>query len=62
MVTPFYTFSAAAHTANAAGVVAANRARLTRAMEAEGFANYEREWWHFSYEVPHPVRFDVVIR
>jgi D-alanyl-D-alanine dipeptidase len=24
-----------------------NRMRLVRAMEAEGFANFEKEWWHF---------------
>ena len=26
----------------------ANRKRLLRAMRAEGFRNYKREWWHFS--------------
>ncbi len=26
----------------------ANRKRLLRAMQAEGFRNYKREWWHFS--------------
>jgi D-alanyl-D-alanine dipeptidase len=31
-------------------------------MEAEGFSNYEKEWWHFSYDVPDPMRFDIVIR
>lgn len=25
-----------------------NRRRLLRAMQAEGFRNYKREWWHFS--------------
>lgn len=25
----------------------ANRARLKRLMEAQGFANYSREWWHY---------------
>ena len=62
MGTPFDTFSAAAHTANASGAVAANRRRLQTVMEAEGFANYDPEWWHFSYPLPGPVvRFDVVI-
>lgn len=28
----------------------ANRATLTRAMEAEGFAGYRAEWWHFRHE------------
>jgi D-alanyl-D-alanine dipeptidase len=62
MGTPFDTFSPAAHTANASGQVAANRQLLRQAMEAEDFANYEKEWWHFSYEVPDPMRFDIVIR
>jgi D-alanyl-D-alanine dipeptidase len=25
-----------------------NRRLLTRVMAAEGFENYEKEWWHFS--------------
>ena len=62
MGTPFDTFSAAAHTANAIGEVAANRTLLVRLMQTEGFTNYEKEWWHFSYEVPDPLRFDLVIR
>ena len=31
-------------------------------MERQGFVNYEKEWWHFSYTVNNPVRFDRVIR
>src|SRR2546423_1888100 len=44
MGTPFDTFSAAAHTANAAGEAAVNRQRLKTAMEKEGFVNYDQEW------------------
>lgn len=62
MGTPYDTFSAAAHTANASGVVAQNRATLVRLLRAEGFTNYDKEWWHFSYEAPDPRRFDLVIR
>lgn len=62
MGTPFDTFSAAAHTANASGQVALNRQKLKAAMEREGFANYEQEWWHFSFSVNDPLRFDKVIR
>ena len=58
MGTPFDTFAAAAHTANATGVAAANRQRLKAAMESEGFVNYDQEWWHFSYDLPNPLRFD----
>ena len=62
MGTPFDTFSAAAHTANASGEAGANRQRLKAAMEREGFANYDQEWWHFSFNVPNPLRFDRPIR
>lgn len=62
MGTPFDTFSAAAHTANATGIVATNRQMLKAAMEREGFVNYDQEWWHFSFNVPNPVRFDRPIR
>ncbi len=62
MGAPFDEFSERAHTANASGEVAANRQRLRRVMEAEGFANYPKEWWHYSFDVPNPVRFDVVVR
>jgi D-alanyl-D-alanine dipeptidase len=61
MGTPFDTFSADAHTANATGLAAANRARLNAAMSAEGFTNYDREWWHFTFQVPHELRFDLPI-
>lgn len=62
MGTPFDTFSAAAHTANATGIAATNRGKLKAAMEREGFVNYDQEWWHFSFEVPNPLRFDRPIR
>ena len=62
MGTAFDTFSAAAHTDNATGVFAANRQRLRRAMEARGFRNLAEEWWHYSFDVPDPLRFDLVIR
>ena len=62
MGTAFDAFTTAAHTANATGDVLANRLRLQRAMESEGFAAYDQEWWHFSYSVAAPTRFDVVIR
>jgi D-alanyl-D-alanine dipeptidase len=62
MGTAFDTFAPAAHTANATGAVAANRQRLVGAMAAAGFANLAEEWWHFSYPVPDPLRFDLVIR
>jgi D-alanyl-D-alanine dipeptidase len=62
MGTPFDTFSAAAHTANASGEAAANREKLRSAMERQGFVNYDQEWWHFSFNLPNPLRFDRSIR
>ncbi len=62
MGTPFDTFSAAAHTANAEGRTLGYRQMLVRAMEAEGFKNYDKEWWHFSYEVEGARPFDVPIQ
>jgi D-alanyl-D-alanine dipeptidase len=62
MGTPFDTFSEAAHTANATGTARANRDRLVRAMEREGWTNYAQEWWHFTFKVPDPVAFDRVIQ
>ena len=47
MGTAYDTFSEAAHTANATGAVRDNRQKLVAAMAAEGFANYDKEWWHF---------------
>jgi len=62
MGTPFDTFTLEAHTANAEGRVQRYRQILVRAMESEGFQNYEKEWWHFSYPVEGAVAFDMVIR
>jgi zinc D-Ala-D-Ala dipeptidase len=61
MGTPFDTFSEAAHPASASGAVLANRQRLAKAMMAEGFTPYEKEWWHFSFTVELPRRFDLPI-
>lgn len=62
MGTPFDTFSSAAHTMNASGAALARRLRLKALMEAEGFVNYDQEWWHYTFAVPNPLRFDRVIR
>ncbi|HEU0012363.1 MAG TPA: M15 family metallopeptidase [Longimicrobium sp.] len=61
MGTPYDTFSEAAHTANATGAVMENRLRLLRAMEAEGFSNYDKEWWHFRLPGD-PAALDVPLR
>jgi zinc D-Ala-D-Ala dipeptidase len=62
MGTPFDTFAPEAHTANAEGRVQRYRQILVRMMESEGFQNYEKEWWHFSYPLDEAVAFDRVIR
>lgn len=62
MGTPFDYFGLAAHTNTARGVIAKNRQLLKTVMERQGFSYYESEWWHFSYPVENPLRFDVVVR
>ena len=62
MGTLFDTFTEAAHTANAEGRVRRYRQILVRAMESEGFQNYENEWWHFSHAVLGAQPFDLPIR
>lgn len=59
MGTPFDEFSARAHTANASGAQAVNRRILGDAMRRGGFVNYVDEWWHFSFDVPDPMPFDL---
>ncbi|MEO0603211.1 MAG: M15 family metallopeptidase, partial [Myxococcota bacterium] len=43
------TLSEASHTWKAKGDALANRLVLREAMHAEGFKNYFREWWHYTY-------------
>jgi len=62
MGTGFDTFNDSAHTANAEGRARSYRQLLVRAMESEGFKNYDQEWWHFSFEVPDPQPYDVPVR
>jgi D-alanyl-D-alanine dipeptidase len=61
MGTPFDFFSPAAWTRNASGIILKNRLLLKKVMERQGFANYEKEWWHYTYTVANPLRFDRVI-
>ena len=61
MGTPYDTFTEDAHTMNAAGEILERRMLLKEALEAVGFRNYEKEWWHYSYPVEEAVAFDVVI-
>lgn len=50
MGTGFDCFNARANTADptVTGTQAHNRAVLVKAMEGAGFANYPKEWWHFT--------------
>ena len=51
MGTGFDCFDERAHPDNPTinATAKANRQRLTRAMEKEGFSGYSKEWWHFTY-------------
>jgi D-alanyl-D-alanine dipeptidase len=49
MGTPYDSFSPRSATTAAGGRALRNRLKLRRAMEAAGFANYRREWWHYDY-------------
>jgi len=49
MGTGYDDLSPRANTRNARGRALGNRLTLVRAMERFGFANYDREWWHFDF-------------
>ena len=51
MPTEFDDFSEKAHRdfAGASVAATANRARLQRYLEAEGFVGLSNEWWHFDF-------------
>ncbi|WP_211302402.1 M15 family metallopeptidase [Nannocystis exedens] len=49
----------ASHYARAAGDALAHRRLLRRAMQAQGFVPYDKEWWHFSFRDPDAVALDI---
>ncbi len=49
MGTAWDTLSEASHTRRATGKALENRMLLRELMHAEGFRNYFREWWHYTY-------------
>jgi len=51
MGTEFDALTPESNTLNAKGKALENRLLLKGAMEAEGFRNYSKEWWHFSYRM-----------
>ena len=51
MGTKWDEFSTDSHTANATGQALKNRLKLKKAMLAEGFTPYRKEWWHFNYRL-----------
>lgn len=61
MGTPYDTFTEDAHTMNATGEALERRLLLKEVLEAVGFRNYDKEWWHYSYPVEDAVAFDIVI-
>ncbi len=50
MGTPYDFFSEKSATASAAisSIAGQNRTLLQKAMEADGFKNYDKEWWHYT--------------
>lgn len=59
MGTPYDTFGPEAWTAWGEGEVRTRRDRLVAAMAAEGWRNYRKEWWHFSYKLDGTAPVDV---
>jgi D-alanyl-D-alanine dipeptidase len=49
MGTAYDTFSSKSATRGVGGKPLRNRLRLKAALEAEGFRNYRREWWHYDF-------------
>jgi D-alanyl-D-alanine dipeptidase len=49
MGTAYDTFSSKSATTAVGGKPLRNRLRLKRTLEAEGFRNYQREWWHYDF-------------
>jgi D-alanyl-D-alanine dipeptidase len=65
MGTPFDLFDTAANTDSPQATPAqrANRQLLKEAMAAEGFENYAKEWWHYTWQpaAVARIRYDVAI-
>jgi D-alanyl-D-alanine dipeptidase len=59
MGTPWDALSEASNTMRATGKALQNRLLLKKAMEAEGFKPYLREWWHFTFPMQGTVARDV---
>jgi D-alanyl-D-alanine dipeptidase len=53
MGTAYDHFGVESHTANASGAVRESRRLLLDAMEAEGWENYDQEWWHYTHSPDH---------
>lgn len=49
MGTEYDAFTSRSATTAVGGKPLRNRLRLKRALEAEGFRNYRREWWHYDF-------------
>jgi D-alanyl-D-alanine dipeptidase len=66
MGTPFDLFDPSANTQSPAASAEqhANRLLLERAMAAEGFENYDKEWWHYTWQpaAVARIRYDVPVR
>ena len=56
MGTPWDTLDERSHTRNATGAALENRLLLRTAMHAEGWRNYSKEWWHYSFAMEGDLR------
>lgn len=59
MGTAFDFFGKESHTLSASGTFLENRLTLQKAMVAQGFSPYQKEWWHFSFPVKGAPAIDV---
>lgn len=56
MGTPWDTLNERSHTRNATGEALENRLLLRAAMHAQGWRNYSKEWWHYSFAMEGDLR------
>nr|WP_276604825.1 M15 family metallopeptidase [Nannocystis sp. RBIL2] len=59
MGTAWDHFGPESHYARAGGDALAHRRQLRRAMQAQGFTPYDKEWWHFTFHDPDAAALDI---
>lgn len=61
MGTRYDHLGSSANTLHATGAVLRNRLTLRSAMQAHGFTNYRREWWHYEHRVQRSAYLDLTL-